>query len=187
MSKYLLYPVIVCIQQSDGAPAFHVCTPEVTQAQIDDGDHYEMAIQNARDLGYKGEAVVFDMTDPAASQLGQLSLMASKIKSGQIALEILTLDGGTVSGSEDGDPGTERVWLYKGKHGEEMSHVCVEKGEADLMFTSWAFSCSQNHWLREVTSGSTVDGYVDWAQQKLREIRESLRAKNMAAAPGVAS
>lgn len=177
MSKYMLFPVVVCTHQSDGAPAFHVCTPQVTQEQIDNGDHYDRAIANARDLGYEGGAVAFDLNDPAAGQVHSLAKMVREAVSRKLALDILTLDGGTVLGNEGGDQRVERTWVFKGKHGEEMNHVCVSKDEAALWFVTFAFSFSQNHWLRDVTSGSTVDGYLEWQESKLRELRSNLQKR----------
>lgn len=176
MSKYRLYPVIVCTHQSDGAPAFHVCTPEVTQGQIDNGDHYDKAIDNARSLDYEGNAVAFDLTDPAASQLAELATMVRQARSGELALEILALDGGMITGTEDGHPLTPRTWAFKSRQGQEMSHVCVAKSDAALMFVTDSYACGQNDWLRDVQSGTTVDGYLEWTELKLRAIRLALRS-----------
>lgn len=176
MSRYRMYPVIVCTQQCDGAPAFHVCTPEVTQAQIDNGDHYDKAIENARSLDYEGSAVAFDLKDPAASQLADLAKMVRQARSGELALEILALDGAVISGSEGGHPLTPRTWAFKSRQGQEMSHVCVAKSDAALMFVTDAYPCGQNDWLRDVQSGTTVDGYLEWTELKLRAIRLALRS-----------
>lgn len=68
-----LYPkVVVLCTNSEGAPEFHTCTPQVTQEQIDDGEHYELAKQNAEDNGYSDPMIAFDATDPAARQLGEI-------------------------------------------------------------------------------------------------------------------
>jgi hypothetical protein len=177
MAKYMLYTVVVCMRQSDGAPAFHVCTPEVSQAQIDEGEHYGKAIQNARDEGYEGDAVAFDLHDPAASQLQRLAKLVRDVVSGELALEVLELSGAKIEGREDGDPRSERLWVCTSPQGDEMSHVCIAKADAAVMFATWSFACSQNDWLQEVSSGSTVDSYVEWLELKLREIRVALRAK----------
>lgn len=64
--------VIVLCTNSNGAPEFHTCTPEVTPQQVDEGEHYELAKQNAADNGYEGPMLAFDTKDPAARQLGDL-------------------------------------------------------------------------------------------------------------------
>lgn len=175
MSKYILFPVVVCTHQSDGAPAFHVCTPEVTQEQIDNGDHYDMAIANASDLGYEGGAVAFDLTDPAVGQLEELVKMVCEAVSGTLALEILALDGGTILGEDGSDPRAEQCWTFESKDGTKRKHRCISQGNAALMFVTEAYPCSQNEWLKDVCSGVTVDSYAEWLEAKLRGLRLSLR------------
>lgn len=68
-----LYPkVIILCRNAEGAPEFHACSPEVTQEQIDDGDHYDLAKENAAFNGYSEPMLAFDATDPAAKGLEKL-------------------------------------------------------------------------------------------------------------------
>jgi hypothetical protein len=57
---------------SEGAPEFHTCSPEVTQDQLDAGRHYYLAKENAADNGYSEPMIAFDATDPAARQMGDI-------------------------------------------------------------------------------------------------------------------
>lgn len=67
------YPkVIVLCTNSEGAPEFYTCAPEVTQAQIDNGEHYDLAKENAEHNGYTGPMLAFDVSDPAAKQFESL-------------------------------------------------------------------------------------------------------------------
>lgn len=67
------YPkvIVLCIN-SEGAPEFHTCTPAVTQEQLEQGLHYELAKENAADNGYEEPMMAFDENDPAARQLGDV-------------------------------------------------------------------------------------------------------------------
>lgn len=68
-----VYPkVVVICTNSEGAPEFHTCVPEVTQEQIDNGDHYTLAKENAEHNGYTGPMIAFDKSDPAAKRLGEI-------------------------------------------------------------------------------------------------------------------
>jgi len=68
-----VYPkCIVLCTNSNGAPEFHTCCPEVTQEQYDNGEHYELAKQNAEFNGYERPMIAFDAKDPAAKQLGAM-------------------------------------------------------------------------------------------------------------------
>lgn len=64
--------VIVLCRNSAGESEFHSCTPEVTQEQYDNGDHYDLAKENAADNGFEEPMVAFDQNDGAARQLGEL-------------------------------------------------------------------------------------------------------------------
>jgi len=46
--------------------------PDVTQEQIDDGEHYEFAVQAAEDLGYE-PVRAFDANDSAAAKLSEMA------------------------------------------------------------------------------------------------------------------
>ncbi len=73
MSKNIIYPkVIVLCTNSEGAPEFHTCSPEVTHQQMIEGEHYVLAMGNAENNGYTGPMIAFDKTDPAAKQLGEV-------------------------------------------------------------------------------------------------------------------
>lgn len=61
--------VVVLCSNSEGAPEFHTCRPEVTSAQIEAGEHYELAKENAEFNSYSGPMLAFDALDPAAKQL----------------------------------------------------------------------------------------------------------------------
>lgn len=61
--------VLVVAIGSDGAPGIHTCAPQVTAEQVANGDHYDLAKENAEDNGYEGPMVAIDANDPAARQL----------------------------------------------------------------------------------------------------------------------
>lgn len=63
--------VVLCIN-SNGAPEFHTCTPEVTPEQYQNGDHYDLAKENAAHNGYDEPMIAFDEKDAAARQLGEV-------------------------------------------------------------------------------------------------------------------
>jgi len=66
----IVYPkvVVLCIN-SEGAPEFHSCSPECTQKQVDEGQHYDLAKENASFNGFVEPMIAFDATDPAAKDL----------------------------------------------------------------------------------------------------------------------
>jgi hypothetical protein len=64
--------VVVLGTNSNGEPEFHTCTPEVTQTEIDNGEHYELAKENAAENGYQEPMIAFDHADSAARQLGEV-------------------------------------------------------------------------------------------------------------------
>lgn len=61
--------VVVLCTNAEGSKEFHSCTPEVTHAEMLEGKHYELAIDNAVDQGFEKPMVAFDATDQAAKQL----------------------------------------------------------------------------------------------------------------------
>lgn len=82
------YPkMAVLCRNSEGAPELHTCSPEASAVQIENGDHYELAVENAVDNGYKGPFLAFDETDPAAKQL---ETVAAWIKPAQQATPVTT-------------------------------------------------------------------------------------------------
>lgn len=64
--------MIVLCTNSNGSPEFYTCSPEVTQEQIDKGEHYELAKENAKYNGYTEPMIAFDSRDAAARQLGEI-------------------------------------------------------------------------------------------------------------------
>ena len=71
MSHTMVVRVIVLCRNSEGAPEFHTCAVDVTAAQYNNGEHYELAKENAEDNGYEPQ-LSFDENDPAAKQLGSI-------------------------------------------------------------------------------------------------------------------
>lgn len=71
MSNKVNYPkVIVLCTNSNGSPEFYTCTPEVTDEQLENGDHYDLAKESAENNGYEAPMIAFDAADEAAKQLG---------------------------------------------------------------------------------------------------------------------
>jgi len=65
--------VAVLVINASGEPYFFYTTvPDVTQEQIDDGEHYEFAVQAAEDLGYE-PVRAFDANDSAAAKLSEMA------------------------------------------------------------------------------------------------------------------
>jgi hypothetical protein len=64
--------VAVLCHNSNGVPEFHTCTPEVTQEQIDNGEHYDLAKENAANNGYEEPMLAFDAKDVAGRQLAEV-------------------------------------------------------------------------------------------------------------------
>lgn len=64
--------VVVLCTNSNGEPEFHTCTPSVTPAQMADGEHLNLAKENAEDNGYEHPMIAFEATSPAAKQLGDI-------------------------------------------------------------------------------------------------------------------
>lgn len=67
MSVYVKVAV-VCVN-ANGEPDIHTCSPEVTEEQIDNGHHYDLAKQNAVFNGYREPMIAFDLKDDAAQKL----------------------------------------------------------------------------------------------------------------------
>lgn len=61
--------VLVIAVSSDGAPGIHTCSPQVTVEQIENGDHYDLAKENAEYNGFEQPMVAIDAQDNAARQL----------------------------------------------------------------------------------------------------------------------
>lgn len=73
MSTGIVYPkMIVLCTNSEGAPEFHTCSPECSAKQVQNGEHYDLAKENAQFNGYTEPMIAFDATDPAARQLGEI-------------------------------------------------------------------------------------------------------------------
>ncbi len=68
---YKFVKVAVLCRDSSGQTAIHTCTPEVTAAQYERGEHYEKAKQNAENNSFEGPMMPFDAADPAAKQLNE--------------------------------------------------------------------------------------------------------------------
>jgi len=64
--------MIVLATNSEGGPEFHTCLLDVAQHQIDAGEHYELAKENAEYNGYEHPMIAFDHLDPAAQQFGDI-------------------------------------------------------------------------------------------------------------------
>lgn len=64
--------VVVLCANSNGSPEFWTCAPECTGEQITNGDHYELAKQEAAANGYEEPMIAFDSSDPAAHQFGDI-------------------------------------------------------------------------------------------------------------------
>lgn len=63
--------IVLCIN-ANGVPEFHTCTPEVTPEQVANGEHYDLAKENASFNGYENPMIAFDAKDQAARQLGEV-------------------------------------------------------------------------------------------------------------------
>lgn len=63
--------IVLCIN-ANGVPEFHTCTPEVTPEQVANGEHYDLAKENAANNGYEEPMIAFDTKDQAARQLGEV-------------------------------------------------------------------------------------------------------------------
>lgn len=73
MPTDVIYPkVVVLCTNSNGEPEFHTHTPVVTHQQMINGDHYDLAKENALHNGYEGPMIAFDKTDLAATQIGEV-------------------------------------------------------------------------------------------------------------------
>ena len=65
--------VIVLCHNASGEPEFHSCTIDVSEDQYDNGEHYDLAKENAVYNGFM-PLHAFDAQDRAASQLADLSV-----------------------------------------------------------------------------------------------------------------
>jgi hypothetical protein len=54
---------VVAYRNSEGVPDFYSCTVRCSKSQYDNGDHYDMAEDRARDADYEGPMVVYDEKD----------------------------------------------------------------------------------------------------------------------------
>lgn len=69
-----VYPrVVVLCTDASGAPEFHTCAPECTPEQVESGEHYELAKENAEMNGFEGPMLAFDSRDPAADGLTKIA------------------------------------------------------------------------------------------------------------------
>jgi len=65
--------MIVLGTNAQGEPEFHSSELEAGKDAIENGDHYDMAIQNAEYNSFNGPFVAFDENDQAAKQLPELA------------------------------------------------------------------------------------------------------------------
>ncbi|WP_018079315.1 hypothetical protein [Thiobacillus denitrificans] len=65
--------VFVLCKNASGEPIFHAVELEVTQAEYDNGEHYEKAIEDAEEEGYEPPFEAFDQNDPAAKELAGMA------------------------------------------------------------------------------------------------------------------
>lgn len=64
--------MVVLCENSEGDPEFHSCEVQVTARQVDAGEHYELAEENAEYNGYK-PIKAFGPDDPAMRQMAALA------------------------------------------------------------------------------------------------------------------
>lgn len=69
MVEFITIKVIVLCTNAEGSPEFSTREIQCTQAQYDNGDHYDMAKEAAEDDGYESPMMAFDENDSAARQL----------------------------------------------------------------------------------------------------------------------
>jgi hypothetical protein len=65
--------VAVLCRDANGEPVFYKATPTVTAAQLEEGQHYELAIEEATADGYENAHLAFDKSDRAARELRDLT------------------------------------------------------------------------------------------------------------------
>lgn len=65
--------VVVLASDADGVPTFVLRTLTVTNAQYDDGQHYDLAKHMATREGYEAPMVAFDEFDTAGQQCDHLA------------------------------------------------------------------------------------------------------------------
>ncbi len=64
-----LKKVVILCHNSAGEPEFWTCAVEVTDEDIENGRHYELAKENAEYNAYEEPMIAFDADDQAAKQL----------------------------------------------------------------------------------------------------------------------
>jgi len=52
--------MIVACTNASGEPDFHVCDVAASEAQIEDGEHYDLAKESAEKARYEGPMVAFE-------------------------------------------------------------------------------------------------------------------------------
>jgi len=65
--------VAVLAHNAQGEPEFFLARVDCTTTQVDGGEHYDIAIADAKAQGYEGTMIAFDATDAAAKQLPMLA------------------------------------------------------------------------------------------------------------------
>lgn len=166
--------VVVCTHQSDGAPAFYSYHGAHTKLQCSEGQHYDEALRQARVNDYDGNAVAFDLSDPAAGQLATLASLACHHRSGMLAAQILGLDGIDIVPTQPEGFDGEQVWTLTAPTGERLAHKTFQKNDAALNFVPWLYHCTMNDWLHAVVSRTTTLGHAEWTEGVLEAIRDTL-------------
>lgn len=64
---------VAVLCQGGSGPVLHACEVDVTQAQVDNGEHYDLAKESAEAEGFEQPMIAFDAADPAARQLSSVA------------------------------------------------------------------------------------------------------------------
>jgi hypothetical protein len=54
---------VVACRNAAGFPDFYPCTVELTQAEYDEGDHYDRALERASETGFQQPMLTYDEND----------------------------------------------------------------------------------------------------------------------------
>lgn len=63
MARKIEVKCVVAATNANGSPDFYPICVQVTKKQLENGEHYQIAMGLATDQGYEGDMIVFDQHD----------------------------------------------------------------------------------------------------------------------------
>lgn len=137
-----------------------------SDAQIEEGEHYEIAATQAANSGYTPLGQ-FDENDPAWTSLGRPAYERG-VNDDRMALAICAIAAIKISPSQEEE--NQGLWTWTGPHGHACESDLNSEEDAALNAVSTVFPVSD--WQYQVENQDTRQGYFEWALSQANLYRD---------------